>query len=180
MTRAVNAPATGTPVISGTVRVGETLTASVDDIEDATGGLVALEHAQVSALVPVDSDSATHDRVQAAFEAMAPSTRRAYGTALTTWGRWAAAQELSGLSPSPADLRRYLQERAANGSGISSLTIFVAARRMARAGAPTHEIMAQRWHGRRLHPGRKRGAGREVAGVMPPFPDYNSGPTRAR
>ena len=40
-----------------------------------------------------------------------------------------------------------------------------------------HEIMAQgRWHGRRLHAGRKHGKDREVAGVMLSFPDFKYWP----
>ena len=101
--------------------------------DEAAGVLIALEHAPAGALVPSDHDYATHDRVQAAFEAMAPNTRRAYGSALRTWGRWAAAQQVSGLCPPPPDLRRYLLERSAAGAGVSSLTVFVSALRKLQA-----------------------------------------------
>ncbi|MDE0077355.1 MAG: site-specific integrase [Caldilineaceae bacterium] len=102
-------------------------------VDDSASALVALEHAPAGVLVPVDSDSASQDRVQAAFEAMAPNTRRAYGSALRTWGQWAAAQQVSGLCPSPAALRRYLLERASEGAGVSSLTVFVSALRKLQA-----------------------------------------------
>ena len=102
-------------------------------VADAAGVLTALEHAPAAALVPVDGDTASHDRVQAAFEAMAPNTRRAYGSALRTWGQWAAAQEVSGLCPPPPDLRRYLLERASEGAGASALTVFVSALRKLQA-----------------------------------------------
>ena len=102
-------------------------------VDDAAAVLMTLEHAPVGALVPVDGDTATQDRVQAAFEAMAPNTRRAYGSALRTWGRWAAAQQLSGLCPPPPDLRRYLLERASEGAGASALTVFVSALRKLQA-----------------------------------------------
>ncbi|MCY4080768.1 MAG: hypothetical protein OXF54_11030 [Caldilineaceae bacterium] len=54
-------------------------------VDDAAGGVLAvLQQAPAGVLVPVDGDSASQDRVQAAFEAMAPNTRRAYGSALRT------------------------------------------------------------------------------------------------
>ena len=102
-------------------------------VNDSVSALVALQHASAGALVPIDGDSASHDRVQAAFEAMAPNTRRAYGSALRTWGRWAAAQQVSGLCPAPPELRRYLLERASEGAGVSSLTVFVSALRKLQA-----------------------------------------------
>ena len=101
-------------------------------VDDGAGGmLVALQHAPAAALVHVDG--ATQDRVQADFEAMAPNTRRAYASALRTWGRWAAAQQVYGLCPPPPDLRRYLLERASEGAGASSLTVFVSALRKLQA-----------------------------------------------
>ncbi len=42
---------------------------------------------------PFDSEQAT--RFEAALEALAPNTRRAYGSALRTWRRWAAAQQVA-------------------------------------------------------------------------------------
>ena len=91
------------------------------------------------------------------------------------------SEPVFGLSVASISRRVKAAARAAGlGAGYSGHSGRVGmARRMARTGAPTHEIMAQRRHGRRLHPRRKCGAGREVAGVMPPFPDYNTGPTRA-
>ena len=102
-------------------------------VGDAAAALVGLQHTPAGALVPVDGDAATQDRVQAAFEAMAPNTRRAYGGALRTWGRWAAAQQVSGLCPSPVNLRSYLLKRAASGAGVSTLTVFVCALRKLQA-----------------------------------------------
>lgn len=102
-------------------------------VDSAAAVLTALEHAPAGLLVPADHDAAAQDRVQAAFEAMAPNTRRAYGSALRTWGRWAAAQQLSGLCPAPPDLRRYLLERASAGAGVSALTVFVSALRKLQA-----------------------------------------------
>ena len=102
-------------------------------VDESARALVALQNGSAAALVAVDGDAATQDRVQAAFEAMAPNTRRAYGSALRTWGRWAAAQHVSGLCPPPPKLRRYLLERAAEGAGVSSLTVFVSALRKLQA-----------------------------------------------
>ena len=101
--------------------------------DSAADVLAALEHAPAATLVAVDLNYASQDRVQAAFEAMAPNTRRAYGSALRSWGRWAAAQQVSGLCPSPPDLRSYLLERASEGAGVSSLTVFVSALRKLQA-----------------------------------------------
>ena len=94
----------------------DAMQAAVDDV--AGGVLVALQHAPAGALVPADHDYATHDRVQAAFEAMAPNTRRAQN--LGTLGRGAA-----GLRPVPRARgpARYLLERASEGAGASSLTV---------------------------------------------------------
>lgn len=89
----------------------------------------------VLALMPAPADhlppvAATRvERGRAAFEAMAPNTRRAYASALAAWSRWADVHEVNGIEPAPADLRRYLQERAADGIGISTQNIFVAALR---------------------------------------------------
>ena len=71
--------------------------------------------------------------MQAAFEAMAPNTRRAYAGALRTWERWSAAQQVAGLCPAPPDLRTYLLERSASGAGVSALTVFVSALRKLQA-----------------------------------------------
>ena len=109
-------------------------------VKNAADVLTALKHTPAAALVPFDGDAATQDRVHAAFEAMAPNTRRAYGSALRTWARWAAAQQVSGLCPAPSDLRIYLLERSASGAGVSSLTVFVSALRKLQAlaaAAPT-------------------------------------------
>ncbi len=102
-------------------------------VDGSARALVALQNGSAAAIVPVDGDAATQDRVQAAFEAMAPNTRRAYGSALRTWGRWATAQQVSGLCPPPPALRRYLLERAEGGAGASSLTVFVSALRKLQA-----------------------------------------------
>lgn len=89
----------------------------------------------VLALMPTPADplppvAATRvERGRAAFEAMASNTRRAYASALAAWGRWANVHDVDGIEPAPADLRRYLQERAADGIGISTQNIFVAALR---------------------------------------------------
>ena len=101
--------------------------------DGSAGALSALQNGSAAAIVAVDGDFASQDRVQAAFEAMAPNTRRAYGSALRTWMRWAAARQVSGLCPAAPDLRRYLLERAAGGAGVSSLTVFVSALRKLQA-----------------------------------------------
>ena len=67
------------------------------------------------------------------MEALAPNTRRAYGSALAAWGRWAALLGVHALTPSPFMLRAYLRERAQNGAGISSLRMTVAALRKVQA-----------------------------------------------
>ncbi len=65
------------------------------------------------------------------------------------------SEPVFGLSESSISRRVKAAARAAGlGGGYSGHSGRVGmARRMARAGAPTHEIMAQRRHGRRLHPG---------------------------
>ena len=91
------------------------------------GVLAAIQAAALALVRPYDSEQAT--RFEAALEALAPNTRRAYGSALATWGRWAALLGIHALTPSPFALRAYLRERAQNGAGISSLRLTVAALR---------------------------------------------------
>ena len=95
------------------------------------GVLVAIQDAALGLARPFDSEQAT--RFEAALEALAPNTRRAYGGALAAWGRWAALQGVHALSAPPFALRAYLQERAAGGAGISSLRLIVAALRKVQA-----------------------------------------------
>ena len=95
------------------------------------GVLAAIQDAALGLVRPYDSEQAT--RFEAALEALAPNTRRAYGSALATWGRWAALLGVHALTPSPFMLRAYLQERAQNGAGISSLRLTVAALRKVQA-----------------------------------------------
>ena len=95
------------------------------------GVLVAIQDAALGLARPFDSEQAT--RFEAALEALAPNTRRAYGSALAAWGRWAALAGVQALAPSPFALRAYLQERAAAGVGISSLRLTVAALRKVQA-----------------------------------------------
>ena len=95
------------------------------------GVLVAIQDAALGLARPFDSEQAT--RFEAALEALAPNTRRAYGGALAAWGRWAALQGVHALSAPPFALRAYLQERAAGGAGISSLRLTVAALRKVQA-----------------------------------------------
>ena len=102
------------------------------------GVLVAIQDAVPGLFRPFDAEQAT--RFEAALEALAPNTRRAYGGALAAWGRWAALQGVHALAPSPFALRAYLQERSADGAGISSLRMTVAALRKLQAlvgGEPT-------------------------------------------
>ena len=89
--------------------------------------LVNLQQAAPGLARPFDDEHAT--RFEAALEALAPSTRRAYGSALAAWARWAALAGVHALSPPPFALRAYLQARAAAGVGISSLRLTVAALR---------------------------------------------------
>ena len=95
------------------------------------GVLVAIQDAALGLVRPYDSEQAT--RFEAALEALAPNTRRAYGSALAAWGRWAALVGVQALAPSPFALRAYLQERASDGVGISSLRLTVAALRKVQA-----------------------------------------------
>ncbi|MCY3897434.1 MAG: tyrosine-type recombinase/integrase [Caldilineaceae bacterium] len=89
--------------------------------------LVNLQAAAPGLVRPFDSEHST--RFEAALEALAPNTRRAYGSALAAWGRWAELQGVHALAAPPFALRHYLQERAAAGVGISSLRLTVAALR---------------------------------------------------
>ena len=95
------------------------------------GVLVAVQQAAPGLFRPFDSEQAT--RFEAALEALAPNTRRAYGSALAAWGRWAALQGVNVLAAPPFALRAYLQERSADGVGISSLRLTVAALRKVQA-----------------------------------------------
>ena len=115
--------------------------------------LAAVQDAALGLARPFDSEQAT--RFEAALEALAPNTRRAYGSALATWGRWAALVGVPALTPSPFALRAYLQERASDGAGISSLRLTVAALRKG-AGARRRRADRERPGGDRY--GKRAGA----------------------
>ena len=93
--------------------------------------LVAVQQAAPGLVRAFDAEHST--RFEAALEALAPNTRRAYGSALAAWGRWAALQGVHALAAPPFALRAYLQERAAAGAGLSSLRLTVAALRKLQA-----------------------------------------------
>ncbi|MDE0142855.1 MAG: tyrosine-type recombinase/integrase [Caldilineaceae bacterium] len=98
---------------------------------EAAAVAVAVQEAAPGLVRTLDSEDAT--RFEAALEALAPNTRRAYGSALAAWERWAALQGVDALAASPFVLRVYLQERAHEGAGISSLRLTVAALRKVQA-----------------------------------------------
>ena len=89
--------------------------------------LVNVQQAAAGLVRSFDAEHST--RFEAALEALSPNTRRAYGSALAAWGRWAAQQGVHALAAPPFALRAYLQERAAAGAGVSSLRLTVAALR---------------------------------------------------
>ena len=93
--------------------------------------LVNVQEAAPGLVRAFDAEHST--RFEAALEALAPNTRRAYGGALAAWGRWAALQGVHALAAPPFALRAYLQERAAAGAGLSSLRLTVAALRKLQA-----------------------------------------------
>ena len=93
--------------------------------------LVAVQEAAPGLFRPFDAEQGT--RFEAALEALAPNTRRAYGGALAAWGRWTALQGVHALAAPPFALRAYLRERASDGAGISSLRLTVAALRKLQA-----------------------------------------------
>ena len=93
--------------------------------------LVAVQEAAPGLARTLDPEDAT--RFAAALEALAPNTRRAYGSALAAWARWADLQGVDALAASPFAVRAYLQERSEEGAGISSLRLTVAALRKAQA-----------------------------------------------
>jgi len=93
--------------------------------------LVNLQAAAPGLVRPFDSEHST--RFEAALEALAPNTRRAYGSALAAWGRWAELQGVHALAAPPFALRAYLLERHESGAGISSLRLTVAALRKVQA-----------------------------------------------
>ena len=68
-------------------------------VNTGEGVLAAVQDAALGLARPFDSEQAT--RFEAALEALAPNTRRAYGSALATWGRWAALAGVQALAPSP-------------------------------------------------------------------------------
>ena len=93
--------------------------------------LVNVQQAAPGLVRAFDAEHST--RFEAALEALAPNTRRAYGGALAAWGRWAALQGVHALAAPPFALRAYLQERASDGVGLSSLRLTVAALRKLQA-----------------------------------------------
>ena len=92
---------------------------------------VAVQQAAPDLMRRFDSEQAA--RFEAALEALAPNTRRAYGGALAAWERWAALQGVDALTASPFALRAYLRERSEEGIGISSLRLTVSALRKVQA-----------------------------------------------
>ena len=63
----------------------------------------AVQRAAPGPFKPLNPEQAL--RFAAALEALAPNTRRAYGSALAAWERWAALQGVNALTAPPAALR---------------------------------------------------------------------------
>ena len=82
--------------------------------------------------------AADQRRVSAAVSALAPNTRKAYGSAWSAWQRWALDQGRPVLPGTAADVADYLEARHA--AGASPATI-----RLARAAvAKVHQVSGRR------------------------------------
>ena len=102
----------------------------------STESTAAVFAAIVQRPAPLPADLVAPDpsvRLDAGLEALSPNTRRVYGAALRTWGLWCAVHGVDPLAAPPADFRVFLLERAADGVGVSSLRLSVAALRKLQA-----------------------------------------------
>ena len=91
-------------------------------------------HAIIETAATAPADGAQQRRVAAAVAALAPNTRRAYGSAWSAWQRWAAEHGRQALPARAADVADYLEARHA--AGASPATV-----RSARAAvAKVHQV----------------------------------------
>ena len=84
-----------------TIKNSETMSAAPASASESV--LVNVQQAAAGLVRAFDAEHST--RFEAALEALSPNTRRAYGSALAAWGRWAALQGVHALTAPPFALR---------------------------------------------------------------------------
>ena len=116
-----------------------------------------------AALVAVDQR-----RVSAAVSALAPNTRKAYGSAWSAWQRWALDQGRPVLPGTAADVADYLEARHAAGASPATIRLARAAvakvHQVSGAADPTADGLVTDTLKRIGRDGRDRGRG-QVAGI---------------
>ena len=116
-----------------------------------------------AALVAVDQR-----RVSAAMSALAPNTRKAYGSAWSAWQRWALDQGRPVLPGTAGDVADYLEARHAAGASPATIRLARAAvakvHQVSGAADPTADGLVTDVLKRIGRDGRDRGRG-QVAGI---------------
>ena len=116
--------------------------------------------------VPATSDQ--RRRVDAAVAALAPNTRKAYGSAWSGWQAWAADNGRQALPAAPADVADYLEARHAGGASPATVRTARAAvakvHQVSSLGDPTADGLCKDVLRRIGREGRDRGRG-QVAGI---------------
>ena len=107
-------------------------------------------------------------RVSAAVSALAPNTRKAYGSAWSAWQRWALDQGRPVLPATAADVADYLEARHAAGASPATIRLARAAvakvHQVSGAADPTADGLVTDVLKRIGRDGRDRGRG-QVAGI---------------
>ena len=107
-------------------------------------------------------------RVSAAVSALAPNTRKAYGSAWSAWQRWALDQGRPVLPGTAADVADYLEARHAAGASPATIRLARAAvakvHQVSGAADPTADGLVTDTLKRIGRDGRDRGRG-QVAGI---------------
>ena len=115
---------------------------------------------------PATSDQ--RRRVDAAVAALAPNTRKAYGSAWSGWQAWAADNGRPALPAAPADVADYLEARHAGGASPATVRTARAAvakvHQVSSLGDPTADGLCKDVLRRIGREGRDRGRG-QVAGI---------------
>ena len=115
---------------------------------------------------PATSDQ--RRRVDAAVAALAPNTRKAYGSAWSGWQAWAAEHRRQALPAAPAAVADYLEARHAGGASPATVRTARAAvakvHQVSGLGDPTADGLCKDVLRRIGREGRDRGRG-QVAGI---------------
>ena len=121
--------------------------------------------------LPTTTTPATSDqrrRVDAAVAALAPNTRKAYGSAWSGWQAWAAEHRRQALPAAPADVADYLEARHAGGASPATVRTARAAvakvHQVSGLADPTADGLCKDVLRRIGREGRDRGRG-QVAGI---------------